>query len=65
MQNNIVVGFVSIMSMPIPVAGTQVYFHVASPHGIANAYFRIKEIGTSILVCQSCIYNFHFLPVGR
>ena len=65
-EDYIVVGGIRLMTVALPVAGTQVDFHISHPHRSADTHFGIKEVGTGIPIMQAGVYDLHRLsPGGR
>src|SRR5690606_1417291 len=52
-QDNAVVGFVPVVSMPLPVGRADVDFYIAAPLDTVDNHTRRLEIGTGIVVLGS------------
>jgi hypothetical protein len=52
------------MTMKIPVGRPLVNLDITHPQRPSYLHLSIEEVGTSIMVMQSYINDFQFLPVG-
>ena len=64
MQHDIVITTIILMTMKIPVGRPLVNLDITHPQRPSYLHLSIEEVGASIMVMQSYINDFQFLPVG-
>ena len=65
MQNDILISRVAVVPMTMPIAGTDMYLHIANPNDAVNLHFGVQKIRTSICVVQTRIQDFQGASIGR
>ena len=64
MQDDVLIGFVVLVSVSVPVGRFHMDFHMTRPKFVADLDFRFQEVGTRIGVTVACCNNTNRLAVG-
>jgi hypothetical protein len=64
MKNHVIVSRIDMMSMPVPVRGMLVHFHISCPGQLSQTDPGTEEIGTCVEILFTRVKNPEFLSTG-